>query len=204
MRQSEDRSRTRAAQKQVLPPMTKQIFAISLLLTVAVATTAADSTPRVNRAVLNTAERSLDDRINKLWEDNPLALVGLTRGVYLEGYGAVFTAEINPISGPLALMHGSFTKEEKDRYHKRRAERIPQLVTVLKQMLVSSAASLDPIPAEEQVVIAVALSHNPWEDVTGLPGQVMVQASKKKLLEAQRAGSGGAAIIDQSIRVTQY
>jgi hypothetical protein len=184
--------------------MVKQIFATSLLLAVVVATTAADSTPRVNRSVLNAAEKSLDDRIKLLWEDNPLALVGPTRGVYLEGYGAVFTAEINPISGPIALMHSSFTKEEKDRYKKKRLERIPQLEAVLKQTLVTSAASLDPVPVDEQVVIVVDLSHNPWEDVTGLPGQVMVQASKRKLLEAQRAGAGGAAMLDQAIRVTRY
>jgi hypothetical protein len=43
-----------------------------------------------------------------------------------------------------------------------------------------------------------------WEDVSGMPAQVMVQATKKKLLEAQRAGAGGAAMLDQAIRVTEY
>lgn len=181
----------------------KTIFASFLLLTTAVCICAADS-PRVSRAVLNAAEKSLDDRIKALWEDNPLALVGPTRGIYLEGYGAVFTAEVNPISGPLALFHPTYTKEEKDRYFKKRKERIPQLISVMKQTLVSSAASLDPVLPDDQIVIAAVLDHNVWEEVTGLPGQVMVQATKRKLLEAQRAGSGAAAMLDQAIRVTEY
>ena len=91
-----------------------------LTLTAALAISAAES-QRVSRAALAIAEKSLDDRIKALWDDNPLALVGATRGIYLEGYGAVFTAEVNPISGPLALFHGSaYTKDEKDKYHKRR------------------------------------------------------------------------------------
>jgi len=174
-----------------------------LLLTAAVAIGAADS-PRVSRAALSSAEKSLDDRIKALWEDNPLALVGTTRGIYLEGYGAVFTVEVNPISAPLALFHGAaYTKEEKDRYHKKRMERVPQLEAVMKQFLVASAASLDPVPADEQIVLAVVLDHNLWEDVNGTPAQVMVQAPKRKLLEAQRAGSGASALLDQAIRVTR-
>jgi hypothetical protein len=116
----------------------------------------------------------------------------------------VFTAEVNPISGPLALFHPTYTKEEKDRYFKKRKERLPQLVSAMKQTLMASAASLDPVPPEEQIVIAVVLDHNVWEEVTGLPGQVMVQASKKKLLEAQRAGSFGSAMLDQAIHVSEY
>ena len=174
-----------------------------LILTAAIGISAADS-PRVSRAALSIAEKSLDDRIKTLWEDNPLALVGSTRGIYLEGYGAVFTAEVSPISGPLALFHGAnYSKEEKDRYFKKRKERVPQLISAMKEKLVSSAAALDPVLPDEQIVIAVVLDHNVWEDVTGLPSQVMVQSTKRKLLEAQRAGSGSAALIDQAVRVTQ-
>ena len=52
------------------------------------------------RTTLAAAEKSLDDRIAGLWGDNPLIVLGPTRGVYLEGYGAVFTAEVNLVAGP--------------------------------------------------------------------------------------------------------
>ena len=182
----------------------KKIITTFLLLVAAVCISAADS-PRVSRSLLGSAETSFDDKIKTLWPDNPLALVGSTRGIYLEGYGAVFTAEVNPISGPLALFHGStYTKAEKDGYHKKRKDRLPLLVGAMKQTLVATAASLDPVPADEQIVVAVVLDHNMWEDVTGMPTQVMVQGSKRKLLEAQRAGAGGAALLDSAIRVTEY
>ena len=45
-------------------------------------------------------EKSLDNRIARLWQDNPFVLLGPTRGVYLDGYGAVFTAEVNLVAGP--------------------------------------------------------------------------------------------------------
>jgi hypothetical protein len=165
---------------------------------------AADS-PRVSRAALSILEKNLDDKIRTLWDDTPLALVGQTRGIYLDGYGAVFTAEVLPVSGPIALFHGpTYTKEEIARYHKKRADRMPQLKTEMKQFLVKSAAALDSVPVDEQIVLSVVLDHNLWEDVSATPAQVMVQSSKRKLLDAQKAGSGSAAMLDQAIRVSEF
>src|SRR5260370_456257 len=55
--------------------------------------------PYVKRAALIAMEKSFDQRIVRL-ADDPYLLVGDTRGVYLEGYGAVFTAEVNLANGP--------------------------------------------------------------------------------------------------------
>ena len=44
------------------------------------------------------------------------------------------------------------------------------------------------MPPDEQIVMVAFLSHFPWEDLDGLPAQIMMQGSKKKLMEAQRAG----------------
>ena len=65
---------------------------------------AASETPRVSRAMLVASEKSLDDRVSRLWDDNPFVLLGPTRGIYLEGYGAVFTAEVNLVLGPVFAM----------------------------------------------------------------------------------------------------
>jgi hypothetical protein len=161
---------------------------------------AADS-PRVGRSLIASAEKSLDDRIARLWDDNPVALLGSTRGIYLDGFGAVFTAEVNMAVGGSTLMHPVWNKEDKDRHRKKRIERLPQLKAAMKQALVASAASLDPVPSSEQIVISVYLSRYPWEDAANLPTQVTMQAAKGKLLEAQRAGGSG---LDQAIRITEY
>ena len=177
----------------------KKYLPIFLLLVAALP--AATESPRVTRAVLTPMEKSLDGRISRLWEDNPLALMGPTRGVYLEGYGAVFTAEVNLVSAPLGLMAHTHTKEEKDRHRARKIERRPQLLKVLRTALMESAALLDTVPMEEQVVIVAFLSVYPWEDAKGLPGQVTLQAPRKKLLEVKRAGGTG---LEAAIRVTEY
>src|SRR6476660_1890808 len=157
----------------------KKTFALTfLLLAAAIWTPAADS-PRVNRTALVTVEKSLDDRITRLWDDGPVALLGYTRGIYLDGYGAVFTAEVNLAAGGATLMHPVLNKEDKDLHRKKKLDRLPQLKTAMRQALVASAASLDPVPADDQVVIAIYLSRYPWEDATGIPLQLTAQATKR-------------------------
>jgi hypothetical protein len=179
----------------------KKIFALTfLLLAAAVWTTAADS-PRVNRAALGIVEKSLDERLSRLWDEGPVALLGYTRGIYLEGYGAVFTAEVNvDAGGGATLMHPILNKQDKDLHRKKKLDRLPQLKTAMKQALVASAASLDPVPADDQIVIAIYLSRLPWEDATGVPSQLTAQATKKKLLEIQRANGAG---LEQAITVKE-
>ena len=170
-----------------------------LLLGVALCAAPGDS-PRVSRAMLATIEKTLDDRVTRLWDDNPFLLLGATRGVYLEGYGAVFTAEVNLVASPAGLMHPVLTKEEIERYRLKKLDRIPQLIKALRQALAASAASLETVPPEEQVVFVAFLSHYPWEDPNGLRVQVTLQTQKKKLMEALRAG---AAAADAVVRVTE-
>ena len=178
--------------------MKRLFLLLFLLLGVAFCATPGDS-PRVSRATLALVEKSLDEHVTRLWDDNPFLLLGATRGVYLEGYGAVFTAEVNLVASPAGLMHPVLTKEDIERYRQKKLERIPQLVKALRQALVSSAASLDTVPPEEQIVFVAFLSHYPWEDSNGLRVQVTLQTQKKKLMEAARAGGAAA---DAVIRVT--
>ena len=70
-----------------------------LLLVIAASAIASDL-PRVPRNTLAATEKKLDNSFTKLWSDNPFVVLGPTRGVYLEAYGAVFTAEINLVAGP--------------------------------------------------------------------------------------------------------
>jgi hypothetical protein len=39
----------------------------------------------------------------------------------------------------------------------------------MREMLIASAASLENLPPNEQVVLAVSLFHYSWEDYSGLP-----------------------------------
>jgi len=146
---------------------------------------------------MEKVEKSLDATLLRFTPDNSHTLIGLTRGVYLEGVGAVLTAEVILVNAPVNIMHPLPTKDEIVQMRKKKIERVPLLKKVLKDALVAAAATLETIPPDEQVVIAVVLPRFTFEDAAGLPVQVTVQASKKKLLESK-----GAAL-DALIRVTE-
>jgi hypothetical protein len=170
------------------------------LLLAAVLGLAAATAPRVSRATLAAMEKSLDGRISRLWDDNAYLLIGPTRGVYLDGYGAVFTAEVNLVANPVSLMNANLSKDAIAKYRQKKLDRIPVLKKTLREALVSTASSLDTVPPEESITIVAFVDHFPWEDMSGLPSQVTVTGQKKKLLDAQAAGG---ASLDAAIRVTE-
>jgi hypothetical protein len=55
----------------------------------------------------------------------------------------------------------------------------------MKEMLKNAAATMDPLPASERIVLAVSLFHTKDEDMTGLPTQILMQATKKDLIAGQ-------------------
>lgn len=180
----------------------KKIRSVSfLVILMAVAATAAITAPRVSRSVLRSMEMSLDDRIGKLWPDNPLAVVGKTRAVYLEGYGAVFTTELNLASEGISLMHTSLTPQDKALVIKKKNERVADLRQTLSDALVDTAASLDPLPANEQVVIEVILDRYVWEENVTYPAEMIFQGSRQALLNVKRARGVG---INEAVHVTEH
>ncbi len=75
--------------------------ALAVLLLAALMPAAQPQRARVTRAAIAPLESSFDARIGAPGQPEPFDLLGNTRGVYLEGYGAVFTAEANLIVMPL-------------------------------------------------------------------------------------------------------
>jgi hypothetical protein len=180
------------------------LLATPFLLLVVAASAIASDAPRVPRTTLAAAEKNLDNRFAGLWSDNPFIMLGPTRGVYLEGYGAVFTAEVNLVAGPqISILTPSMTKASISQHRLKKIERIPELKKAMEKALADTAASpaMASVPPDEQIVLVAFLSHFPWEDLTGVPSQIMMQGSKKKLMEAQREGS---AALEASIRAVQY
>jgi hypothetical protein len=138
---------------------------------------------RIARAALASVEKNFDGRFARAYTPDAFELLGPTRGVYLEGYGAVFSVELNLIVSPnLTPFRQSFTKIEIARIHDRKVQRLPLLKQQMREMLVASAASLENLPPSEQVVLAVSLFHYSREDYSGLPSQIVMQAERQKLL----------------------
>ena len=189
----------------------KLFLSLNFLLLVAAScltptTAVAGDAPRVSRNILATTEKSIDERIMRLWNDNPLVLLGSTRGIYLDGYGAVLSAEVNLVNGPPVAFVQPVPNAKQVAEHKaKKLQRLPELKNMLRQAMMDTAASLDPIPAEEQIVLVMFLSRYPWEDTGGLPVQVMMRAQKKQLLEIQRStGAAKEAALQTAIQVTEF
>jgi hypothetical protein len=138
----------------------------------------------VSRTEMAAMERSFDERLRKSNVENPFVLLGLTRGVYLDGYGAVFTAEVNLVQGPgITPFRQELSPEDIARVKAAKVQRLPMLRQLMREMLLNSASSLDRVPMDEQIVLGVTLFHHPWEDAKGLPQQIVMQAKRRALLD---------------------
>ncbi len=74
---------------------------VAALLLASAASPASIEKTRIGRTELAQMELELDRQIRRALDINdPFDLIGSTRGVYLENYGAVFTAEVNLVIGP--------------------------------------------------------------------------------------------------------
>jgi hypothetical protein len=137
---------------------------------------------RITRASLRTLERSTDTSFEGLLQDDPLSILGATRAVYLDGYGVVFSTEIelSPSAAPNPF-RPAFGKEEIARLKEKKKVRIAFLKESMRNMLVQFAKSLGTVPANENVAIAVTIPYFRWEDVNGMPRQILMVAPRKTL-----------------------
>jgi hypothetical protein len=160
----------------------------------------AATAPRVSGNVLKVVEQSLDDRVKSLWPENPFPIIRSARGLYLEGYGAVFTVDVSPVLSTTSMMHPTVTKDEVVKAHKSRVERVGELKQAMRVAVADAAATLEPVPADEQVTIVVYLAYHDWEDISGTPGQLTFRGKKRALLDARRAG---VAALTQAVQITE-
>lgn len=173
----------------------KKLLIVPALFIALVQIGAADKT-KVSRASISAVEQNLDKRVSRLWTDDPFLLLGNARGVYLEGYGAVFTAEVNLVTAPgISPFHQQMTKQEIANHRQKKLERLPQLKTAMREMLVSTAASLDNVPSEEHIVLGITLARYPWEDGNDVPSQIVMLGQRGKLSEMKRTGGPAPASV---------
>jgi hypothetical protein len=137
--------------------------------------------PRVTRQAISDLERRLDTKLSSLGAANdPVDLLGAARGIYLDGYGVVLTAEASLIIAPgLSPFHQEITQPEKEKVHQRKLDRLPMLKQVMRDMWRDSAMALTAIPDNQQVVVSVRLLYLPWEDTRGLPGEIVMKGDRR-------------------------
>ncbi len=156
--------------------------------------------PPITRAALAPIEKRIDARLGRPAQEEPYDLLGNTRAVYLEGFGVVFKTEVGLLQlQPITPFNPTFSKEEVQQIHQRKAAKLPLLKQAMREMLAAAAASLTALPADDQIAVAVTLFYFSWEDRTGLPSQILMQASKKSL-----AGKPVNDALTASIRLREF
>jgi hypothetical protein len=141
----------------------------------------------LDRNALLTAERACNKRLETMFDD-PYLLLGMARGVYLDNYGVVLTAEMTLVNAPpITPFRQQVSDAEKAAIRKKKLERLPVLRQAMKEMMVGFAKSMEKLPVSEQVVLAITLLNRGFEDTTGLPAQIVMQGDRKALLSGQMA-----------------
>jgi hypothetical protein len=158
---------------------------------------AASVSPRVSRTNMVTLEKLTDTKVIQLDANTPADVLGHTRGVYLDGYGAVFTAEVdlNPYAAPNPF-RPSYKDAEIERLRLQKQTRIDVLKKKMVESLIVMAQNLEGIPANEQVALAVTIPYFVWEKSAGMPRQILIQASKSALLDPTK--------LDASLKVQEF
>ena len=133
----------------------------------------------VARVSIQNVEKKTDGRLLSAAFD----LMGTTRGIYLPGIGVVLTSEVAlvQVTG-LSPFHQTISAEEKASAHSRKLEALPKLREAMKAALMAAAADLGSIPANEKLIFGVNLFYWNWEDRSGLPSQIVMQATRQQLM----------------------
>jgi hypothetical protein len=134
-------------------------------------------------ASLATLARSFDRDLRMFAVTDPIDVLGDTRGIYLDGFGAVFTTELSPIYTPgLSPFQPNISEQDKAKVRQRKLARLPVVERLMNSMLLSAAKELAAVPDDQQIVVAVKFLYLPYEDTSGLPGQMVVKSSRRAIL----------------------
>jgi len=144
------------------------------------APTVAPKPVRLTTSIIGELEKTFDGRLMSMADANePVEILGDTRGLQLDNYGLVFTTEVSLVRTPsINPFQKEIPKAVQERVHLRRVERLPLLRAAMKEMLRNMAAAGAQLPATQQMVLAVRLWYGSWEDTAGMPRQIIARANR--------------------------
>lgn len=140
----------------------------------------------VSFASLRAVEASINDKARSSVND-PYDLLGTARGTYLEGYGAVFTVEMNLVLVS-ALNFSPFkptvSEAEIAAMHDRKAKKVDALKDMMRGLMVGASRTLTGLPANERIVMEAFLFNYRWENPRDLPKRIVLTATRQQLQDA--------------------
>ena len=138
--------------------------------------------PQVALQAMTALEKDIDGRIMATGGADPCVVLGGTRGLYVLGFGAVFTSDVDLVNSPsIGLFQPTISPEQKALVHERKLAHVALLQNSMWKALVALAqsASLKSMAGTDQIVVGLRLMYRPWEDTSGLPGQIVMRADRQ-------------------------
>jgi len=141
-------------------------------------------------------EASINDKVRSNLSD-PYDLLGTARGTYLDGYGAVFSVEMNLVLvSPLNLspFKPSISEAEIVGMQKRKLAKVENLKDAMRGLMVGASKTLTGLPANEHIVMEAFLFNYRWENTRDLPKRIVITSTKQQLLDAAARRLTGAEL----------
>lgn len=143
---------------------------------------------RVSRASILAVEGSMNQTFSARSTD-PFDLLGTARGTYLEGYGTLFTFEVDLVNAGGLIMspfRPTVTPEEVASLRDRKLKKLPELKDAMRTAMMNASATLEGLPANERVSMEAILFSFSWEkNGKEMPRRIFMSVEKQKLLEAR-------------------
>ena len=147
------------------------------------------STPRltITRQILRPAEDLFNTKLATFNDADPVYILGATRGIYLPGFGAVFSVELDLVRSPtITPFQKEISPQQAESIYARKQKQLPLIKKAMTEQLVECAKTLEAVPANEQIVMVLRLDYQPaWEKMGGLPSQIMLHADRKSAAAGQ-------------------
>jgi hypothetical protein len=168
----------------------------------AIAIFGASAQTRISRASIRHIEQSVDTKVVGFDQAEQGFLLGPTRGVYLDGYGVVFTVEVDLLPGAAPNpFRPAYAKEDILRLKAKKQTRISLLKQKMRDTIIAVAGSLDNVPPDQRIALAVTIPYFGWEDGAGLPRQIVMYAPRGLLLKGAK---GDTLAVDSGLKVQEF
>ena len=152
---------------------------------------------RIPRSALVSVEGSMNDRFRGVASD-PYDLLGTARGTYLDGYGAVFTVELELIyAQPPSPFHPAYSPAELASLRERKLKKLPVMKETMRALMAGASSTLETLPGNERITMEAILWNYSWEETRGLPRRVHMTAEKDKLRRAVAEHTDLASVIEE-------
>jgi len=146
-------------------------------------TIGATETASVSLQTIRNLEKEMENRIVATGTKTaPCNVLSPARGLYITGLGAVFQADVElaPTPGGIGAFQTTVYPQQKAKYRNDKLANIPLLEKTLSDLAQALAAS----PAlkmsdRDQVVVAARLVYRSWEDVAGMPGEIVAHLDRR-------------------------